>query len=664
MKRSAITISLVAGLLVAAALAGAEEPIVRFVSVPDLLNADVAYRAGRAFDMDETAPDYAAKQQIILDARSRAGLPTIPKVDSDYDHLNDVNGDGILSVQEGYRGGLQVIYEAIAAESPAFMTVSGDIIDGSYGLRNHGTTTVAQRRAEAEAQADIYYGAYYQHLADAGIGTDPNRRMYTVIGDHEIGDNNWDQRRIDVMPSYLGKYGQYTNMPSTVANGGYVDAPSRYQADGRVWAAKEGNMLLIGIETFDMTYDAAGNIIGVYDSTKNSHVEQEQLDWLTTTLATAQADASIDNVVVLGHLPVNDPSVRTRSSSNMRIADGAESDFWRVLADGGADLYIAGEVHAQSGLAKYGVIQLVGGGNFFSTGQTEYTVVELYADRIELTLKGIKPIYNGDRHINGDPINEDKSKPREWRVAAGDAFEVLGTMVIDTSGPEARVLSMTGKMANTFRDYDQADAVLSRFDLGDGASALQEGYVKLAGDYDGTNVQVNFTSNASRIRGEGSGLKSFSADGVDLTALLEDGIEVKPWETPGDYAAGTNEQAFLNVRVSGLEAGEYEFVGRFHNTKSAGIGERAEVWLWSGSGAFEQMGSTPYSGGETPAEVGQIRFSFVTDGQGDVIFKIRNDDARGRVMLNSMELKVIPEPATLGLLTIAATAVLPRRRRS
>ncbi len=649
--------ALAAVTLLLAVLSPADEPVVRFVSAPDLINADVGYHAGRAFDMDETDPDYESKRQIILDARSRAGLPELPWQDSDYDHLNDVDGDGILSVQEGYRGGLQAIYQAIAAENPAFMTVSGDIIDGSYGLRNYDTTTVAQRRAEAEAQADIYYGAYYQHLAEAGIG-----KMYTVIGDHEIGDNNWDGRRLDVMPSYLGKYGQYTNMPSTVARGGYVDAPTRYQADGRVWAKQEGNVLLIGIETFDMTYDSAGNIIDVYDSTKRSNVEQEQLDWLADTLAAARTDPAIEHVITLGHLPVDDPSVRKQSSSDMRIADGADSAFWQTLTEGGADLYIAGEVHAQSGFTKQGVTQLVGGGNFFSTRETEYTVVEVYEDRIELTLKGITPIYNGDRHINGDPINEDKSKTREWRVADGDTFEVLGTMTIDTSGDQPRVVSMTGKMGNTFRDYDRATPQQALFDLGDATSALQDGFVKLAGSYDGTNVQVSFSSNASRILGEGSGLKSFWDDGEDLTALLEDGLEVKPWETSGDYSAGTNEQAYLNVRVSGLEAGEYQFVGMFHNSKTAGDGESAEVWLWPGGGTFELMGTTPYSGGENPGVVGEISFSFVTDGSGDVIFKILNDGTRGRVMLNSMELTLIPEPATLSLLAAGGVAAVLRRR--
>jgi hypothetical protein len=624
-------------LLVVAGPATADDPVLRFVSAPDLLNADVAYQAGRAFDMSETSPDYATKKQIILDARARAGLPEIPYSDSDYDHLNDVNEDGILSVQEGYRGGLQAIYEAIAAENPAFMTVSGDIIDGSYGLKTGSVVS---------EQADIYYGAYMQHLADAGIS-----KMYGVIGDHEIGDNSWPSSKTALMPEYLGSYDKWMGMPSTVARGGYVDAPARYQADGRVYAVKENNTLLIGVETFDMEYDAAGNITAVYENSpgearKRTNIEQDQLDWLTTTLAAAKADSSIDSVVVLGHMPIDDGSVRTLSTSNMRIAHGTESDFWGVLAEGEADLYIVGEVHAQSGLAKYGAVQLVGGGNFFSTNNTEYTVVDVFEDRIELTLKGVDPVYNGDRDQStvSDIYNEDKSKTREWRIADTDGdgsvldeFSVLGSMVIDISGHQAKVTSISGKMAKHFSDYDHATEQRVALDYHNDKYTVQEGFVRLGRTYDGSHIQVVATTNASELSTDEyapSSMGNYYEDGVLLTELVGDGLLVKHWDAP------EGEIGQIDLSVAGLAAGEYSFAGWFHNQKAAGDSAEAIVLLSEDGTTFQWKGQAAYTGGESPPQVGKIEFAFLNDGDGEIIFRVTNNiDAH--VMLNGLELELL-----------------------
>ena len=67
----------------------AETPF-RFVSAPDLVNADVRYRDPRAFDLDETAPDYAAHRQTI--GRVRQFDPRSGR----HSHRPDFHGDSQL----------------------------------------------------------------------------------------------------------------------------------------------------------------------------------------------------------------------------------------------------------------------------------------------------------------------------------------------------------------------------------------------------------------------------------------------------------------------------------------------------------------------------------------------------------------------------------------
>jgi hypothetical protein len=86
----------------------------------------------------------------------------------------------------------------------------------------------------------------------------------------------------------------------------------------------------------------------------------EQLRWLRRVLRAANAGPAIRFVVVQGHVPVMRPPAGDHSSE-MTLAGGTSSAFWRTLVSAGVDLYLAGEFHAAS-ILQGGVVQITHGG--------------------------------------------------------------------------------------------------------------------------------------------------------------------------------------------------------------------------------------------------------------------------------------------------------------
>jgi len=451
----------VGGSLCLCASATAETRLLRLVSAPDLINADVEYNAPRCFDMDETDPDYAARRQVVLDARAAAGhrlIPGYPEANSgDPVHPHDLNQDGILSIQEGYRGGMQDMLEHIAAEQPDAFLASGDLIDGEWATqpgKAFSSAPLADKQQHIREMADIYYDAYYDNFRNAGY----DGPIFGVIGDHEIGDNNWSADKVALVPTFFEVYrDKMVDIPETVVgDGAYVDAP--VGREGRWWAKQMENVLLMGIETFDIRYDGLGNIIAVETDAlgnKRALIPPDHLAWIESTLQTAAADPTVEHIIVMGHCPFDVPGVRTASSSNLRIGGGTASDLWQLFETYDVTLYLAGEVHAVSGFKQNGVTQLVTAGNQFSSAQSNYLVIDVYSDRIHLTLKEAYKFINGSRSDNADPINDDNSKSSEWR--SRHPYRVVGTATLYLGGTAPSFVEETGQLAAFVVDNDNAN---------------------------------------------------------------------------------------------------------------------------------------------------------------------------------------------------------------
>jgi hypothetical protein len=144
---------------------------------------------------------------------------------------------------------------------------------------------------------------------------------------------------------------------------------------------------------------------------------------------------------------------------------GEDGPLWQTLAAHNVDLYLPGEVHDISMQLADDVLQVVTGTNIFQpsdaagvtnigfnisaprTSEQNYMVVEVYDDRIDLTLKQIETKIWGNRGAGFDPLNDDPYKNREARVAiatAEEGFQVVGTLTIDTSSGSPEYVNRTG----------------------------------------------------------------------------------------------------------------------------------------------------------------------------------------------------------------------------
>lgn len=316
-----------------------EEPVYELVAAPDFLNQDVG------------------------DLRD---LPTW--------HRGDPNS-WTPQLQKSIRRFL----DEIAALDPGSVIVPGDLVEGRWGRDDLRTGvfgpvgTQAQKRQAVRRAARFYYSTYLQRFRIRGL------TLHAALGDHEIGDNFWDdrspwsafkRREIELFKDQFARY--FTRLPS---------GRPRYESRpvGTVWSDTayavrlSPDVLLVTLDEFHRR-----------DGDVHLEVRGGQLRWLRDTLRRARVDG-VSWVVVQGHNPVLTP-VREVSSSGGHIEGGRRSPLWRTMARYGVDLYINGEVHATTMRQADGVTQVSTGGLLYH-GDASYLLARFFDDRVELDVR-------------------------------------------------------------------------------------------------------------------------------------------------------------------------------------------------------------------------------------------------------------------------------------
>ncbi len=360
------------------------------------------------------------------------------------------------STTAGFESTLSYYLDAIAGENPDMVLVAGDLVEGEW---HHDTTgrnifgtynTHANRQAALHNAADLYYAQWMDRFTSRGL------TPYPAVGDHELGDNNWNvnSSRAKLVPDFKAAFARHFTQDGTgqTLYGGTINGvparPVGTPYEDTAYAVQNKNVLMVTIDAFRQDDpgvkldNRTGSVLGTVDG--------GQLTWLDNLLAAANADPTIDHIVVQAHTPVLTP-VRVRGSSELYLRDydnttsaanadkGAATDFWQTLAAHGVDLFLAGEVHHNTLSISNGVTQIVTDGIPFSAGH--YLKATVTGERIDFELKYV------DIGPGTEKFWQTVSNNKTETVVQGSAWETVATATYDKSSDEKKLINATGHLA-------------------------------------------------------------------------------------------------------------------------------------------------------------------------------------------------------------------------
>lgn len=315
---------------------------------------------------------------------SFVSMPDFLNVDCDYP-------------QEGWEDALSFILESVKNENPDFLVVAGDLVMG------HWDSPDWQDKDTIQKYSSRYYTAWINRMNHHGL------KFYTAIGDHEVGDNPWHSaKKLEAVRHYKRAFRDHLKMPE--------NGPKHMLGTAFWWRHK--NVLFISTDVFEEGTSDQGLI--------KAGVTGEQLAWLNKVLS-EHADAP--HKIILGHTPILGP-VRKWSSSGLMIEEGRDSDFWKTMIKHQVDLYLCGEVHAITCTERDGILQIAHGGLIGYNTRTNYLVVTVGKNKIDLEIKEIEMLPQGE-HLwqtkQNRPLENVAISP-ENKVKG---FYLVGTATID-----------------------------------------------------------------------------------------------------------------------------------------------------------------------------------------------------------------------------------------
>lgn len=351
--------------------------------------------ANVCFGKDKKTLFITARKSLycVKRAASKAGwrfvsMPDFLNVDTDYP-------------QAGWEDSLSYILKSVKAENPDFLVVAGDLVMGEWHVNKDRKGIEGIRHF-----ADRYYPAWKNRLEAHGL------KWYAGIGDHELGDNSWHYKgALEMVAEYKKQFREHLGMP--------LNGPEHMKGTAFWWRHK--NVVFVSVDLFEKGKSNQGVI--------RAGVTGKQLEWLKGVL---KKNEDADHKIVMGHAPCLGP-VRKWSSSGLMVVGGRESEFWQAMDANGVDLYLCGEVHAITCTERDGVQQVAHGGLIGYNTRTNYMVVDVYDDRLELTIKEIDMVPSGKKlwqPHNNRPLEKVDITP----AIKKRGFIPVGKLTIDKSG--------------------------------------------------------------------------------------------------------------------------------------------------------------------------------------------------------------------------------------
>ena len=362
-----------------------------FVSIPDLFNADYADLSGGA-DASIAAVFSDNYSDLLIAAPN--WTPSGP---------NSMNAEFATILHQ--------MMDDIAASTnndPELALIAGDLIGGRWPqhrsslqtLFGNDDTTLEQ---ELDAASASYYSWIRTLFAESGINT-----VVAAIGDHDIGDNNWSinnpkAAHVDNMKTDFGDHmvdPLFENLTelSDDPNASWEDirfGPADGNFDEASYVYQKNNVLFVSVDVF--RYEG-GEYLGSFGAVA-PEVTGDHLSWIHQVLLRAEADNTVDHVIVQGHTPILGP-VNANRSSEMTLNEGVDSSLWTTIGHFGTDrggkvrAYFAGEVHATTTLLDptSGIVQISHGalvqainGNFDNSDPT-FLGIEVSNDGLSIDI--------------------------------------------------------------------------------------------------------------------------------------------------------------------------------------------------------------------------------------------------------------------------------------
>jgi hypothetical protein len=150
-------------------------------------------------------------------------------------------------------------------------------------------------------------------------------------------------------------------------------------------------------------------------------VSDGQIAWAEQTILDLKAQG-VEHIWFQGHVPCYVP-VRTFASSNLQMENHEQSAFWRLLRrhQDVVDFYLTGEVHDMTCYTD---------GRLAQIGHENYLLIQVYADRIELTLKQLTGRILDVEHRLWGITN----KRGPLKIEFDRGTQVVATMTVANSG--------------------------------------------------------------------------------------------------------------------------------------------------------------------------------------------------------------------------------------
>jgi hypothetical protein len=337
---------------------------------------------------------------------------------------------------------IQTVFRQIASESPDAVFHQGDMVEGHWGLDSGDPPdtgifgpvgTTEERLAAVRAAADCYYSEWLRFRAASGVTTN----WHFGVGDHEIGDSGQAGIplgfKYDAMETFKASWARFfTKDPSGAPK--YHLRPVGTPWEDTAYAVRLDPLtLLVTVDPAAKRSDAIHFV-----------VEGDQLAWLDELLADQREDG-IRHIFVQSESPAFGPN-RARSSSQITMGGGANSEFWHVLQKHQVDLLLCAEFHDITAhhdpVSQATPFQIVHGGNIFSNISMNYLLIKTFPTRIEIEAK---------RMADGTNLNPgtrlwqtDRSCPE--KIAMTPGATAVGTLAIDKTGRRPVLENRTGQL--------------------------------------------------------------------------------------------------------------------------------------------------------------------------------------------------------------------------